>query len=83
MIEKNQVQKTNFKAIGLIALTAFVVVFVITSLVLNYAWGYDFKNSSAYNETMNITKNAANYTDGLMIKLYIQNIENQTLGEIQ
>ena len=50
---------------------------------MSLVYGYDFENSTSYNETMNATKQAANYTESLMIDRYIQNIENQTLGEIQ
>ena len=82
-MQKNQIKKTDYKTIGLVALTIFIVVFVSTSLIINYVWGYDFNNSIPYNETMNATINAAHQTEGFMLEQFVENIDNQTLGDIQ
>jgi len=81
IVEKNQ--KIDYRKLAILWIATFVIVYLATIAVMSLVYGYDFENSTSYNETMNATKQAANYTESLMIDRYIQNIENQTLGEIQ
>lgn len=46
-------------SIGLVMLGFFLGWTV--AAVLNNAWGYDFENSTSYNEVMNATQNASDY----------------------
>lgn len=65
-------KREKTKLVVIFAVLGFVTAFLSAPFILNTVFG---EVPESYNETLNITKNASEYTEGYMVSSYIDNVK--------